>query len=199
MKPFGYRDVLMNANSIRLLVARSGPALFWAGVVVAPALMSGCSTGPAPTATPCCVEEPKLVTILGYGSRSKYAKLSESDQKIMAMRDAKEDAFRNLLERFGAVSIKYSSRQELVSSEGIGKTSLLEIESSGKVQGVRLLQLIPVGTDMYEAKLEVDLNFFSVTNAAAPGQRVQLQQINHGNVFNDRSETGATPYRYLSE
>ena len=139
------------------------------------------------------------MTVLGYGSRAKYAKLSESDQKIMAMRDAKEDAFRNLLERFGAVSIKYSSRQELVSSEGIGKTSLLEIESSGKVQGVRLLQLIPVGTDMYEAKLEVDLNYFSVTNAAVPGQRVQLQQINHGNVLNDRSETGTTPYRYLSE
>lgn len=199
MKPFGSRDVLMNANSIRLLVARSGPALFWAGLVLAPALISGCSTGAAPTAQACCAEEPKLVTVLGYGSRAKYAKLSESDQKIMAMRDAKEDAFRNLLERFGAVSIKYSSRQELVSSEGIGKTSLLEIESSGKVQGVRLLQLIPVGTDMYEAKLEVDLNYFSVTNAAVPGQRVQLQQINHGNVLNDRSETGTTPYRYLSE
>lgn len=189
----------MNTNPIRWRLAHSGPVLFWAGLLLAPALMSGCSTGVAPMATPCCVEEPKLVTILGYGSRAKYAKLSESDQKIMAMRDAKEDAFRNLLERFGAVSIKYSSRQELVSSEGIGKTSLLEIESSGKVQGVRLLQLIPVGTDMYEAKLEVDLNSFVVTNSAGPGHGLQPHQINHGNVFNDRSESGMTPYRYLAE
>ncbi len=148
---------------------------------------------------PCCAEEPRLVTVLGYGSRAKYSKLSESDQKIMAMRDAKEDAFRNLLERFGVVSIKYSSRQELLSSEGIGKSSLLEIESSGKLQGVRLLQLIPVGDDMYEAKLEVDLNYFSVSNTASPGKNLQTNPINHANIINNSAEAGATPYRYISE
>ena len=159
-------------------------------------VLSACAS---PRYNTCCHEEPNLVTILGYGTRAKYKNLSESEQTILAMRDAKEDAFRNLIDRAGVISIKYSTKKELTHDNKTIKSSAMAIDSSGKVQGVRLIHLVPIGADMYEAKIEADLNSVLISNHTDQSLTTASKEIGTATTITPDSNSSSIHYRYILE
>ncbi len=164
--------------------------------VLACAGLTSCS---AMEAKPCCAEAPSWVTVLGYGTKSRYRHLPDSEQALLAMRDAKEDAFRNLLERAGVISVKYVSRLDQSKARGPEKTSAFSIESSGKLQGVRLAHLVPVDRDIYEAKLEADLNSVLVQGFVGPDLILREEEGIPAEVGPAATRGKPAPYRYLAE
>ena len=114
----------------------------------------------------CEPEEQNMVTVLGYGTKAKYKNQADSEQIILAMRDAKEDAYRNLMERVGSVSLKYTSRQETKKDRGFDGSMVITFETSGRMRGARLIHLTPIGNDMYEAKLEANLSSALIADSA---------------------------------
>lgn len=154
---------------------------------------------------PCCLNNNSLeVTVLGYGTKAKYKNLSESEQILMAMRDAKEDAYRNLLERVGVVSLNYTSKQATKKGHSIENNKNLTFNVAGKLQGVRLIHLIPLEHGIYEAKLQVDLDSALMTDNTRNISAVSVEETDFSKKSSKSSDTSNKhhprhPFSYFSE
>lgn len=145
----------------------------------------------------CCTQEEEMkVTVMGYGSRSKYRSLPDSEQIIHAMRDAREDAYRNLIERAGGVRVKYASIQEKSNKKAPETRSVMTVESSGSIQRIRLIHMIPVNEDLYEAKIEADLNSVDLLQ---PDSDLLIDTLTPTSSSIDRPGSGVKRYHYLQE
>jgi hypothetical protein len=108
----------------------------------------------------CCSDDhqEKLISVMGYAAKSQYKNLSESERILRAMQDAKENAYRNMLERIGEISVHYAASERKINAKDGEKDSALIINIAGSLQGVRLIHLIPLNDDIFEAKVEINLN-----------------------------------------
>ena len=116
------------------------------------------------------------------------------------MRDAKEDAYRNLLERVGSVSLKYASRQQGGGEQSTQNKMAMTVETSGSVKGVRLIHLIPVDELMYEAKLEANLDtvYSSLDGGDQPIKMLEDAGQTSPNT-GERNQGNRTRFYYLQE
>ncbi len=75
----------------------------------------------------------------------------------------------------------------------------MAIDSSGKVQGVRLIHLVPIGADMYEAKVEADLNSVLISNHTDQSLTTASKEIGTATTITPDSNSSSIHYRYILE
>lgn len=112
-------------------------------------------TAPADTQT--AVAHPKSdIFAVGFASIAAQPSTDPAQQRLMAARASKLDAYRNLYEQVFGISINSTSAMDghALNREGI-RTNI-----SGTLRGVEIVSIEPLGTDTYQTtlKLSADTN-----------------------------------------
>lgn len=154
-------------------------------VIVQAALLSACTAVP----NTCCnvVRETQplpasfqtqKVMAVGYGavggSLSQYA---VGQQKLMAMRAARVDAYRNLAEQVYGFRISGNTAVSAFSTQNDNVRTYVD----SFIRGARVVNMTPIADGNFEATVELDLTpaFFScVSNTSACGIPVAAQREN---------------------
>lgn len=141
--------------------------------LVALALLAvGCSSTrtsapvPAPTAAPvaqaasvraavCCQEDEKVVMAAkGYGAVSSQSGVSLEQKKLMAIRAAKMDAYRNLAERVQGFRLSSTSSAAATNTQ----SDLIQMSAESYLRGARVVSVTPLPDGIYETLVEVELS-----------------------------------------
>lgn len=136
--------------------------LFSAGV-----LLSGCST------VPCCtaprevrvlptqsIPQPQKILAVGYGAMGgNQSHLTPGQQKLMAMRAARVDAYRNLAEQVYGFRVWGNTAVSAFATQNDNVRTYVD----SFIRGARLVNMTPIADGNFEATVELDLtpSFFS--------------------------------------
>jgi len=139
------------------------------GLAISATISTGCSTcGPAvcnPSAPAAKYQNHKIMAV-GYGAlggaNSQY---THGQQKLMAMRAAKLDAYRSLAEQVYGFRLWGGTAVSAFSTQN--DTVRTYVDSY--IRGARLVNMTPIADGNYEATVELDLTpaFFSCVTASS--------------------------------
>ncbi len=116
--------------------------------------LSACQHGASDSsANPDNVLPDKIVAV-GYGTISQFKNHPKSQQRLLAMRAARLDAYRNLVEEFYGTRIKGHTSVKDMSIESDSYRSYFD----SVIRGISLLSITPKGNDVYEAEVELILS-----------------------------------------
>lgn len=96
----------------------------------------------------------RIVSAKGYGVISAQAGVTLDQAKLLAMRAARLDAYRNLAERLQGLRIASVSNAAAFASQG----DTLQTSAEYFLRGARVVSIMPVRDGLYEAVVEVDLD-----------------------------------------
>jgi hypothetical protein len=120
-------------------------------------LLDACTTmlenmKPAPPPPP---PKPVKVTAVGHGtvSTSQYNQYNTAQLKMMAMRAAKLDAYRNLAEQVYGFRLSGASTISAFASQ----RDYVRVQVDAYVRGARVLEVKPLPDGSYEARVEAEL------------------------------------------
>lgn len=99
-------------------------------------------------------KEDHVVTAKGYGIVAAQGAVSLDQAKLLAMRAAKVDAYRNLAERLQGLRVNSSSNATAFASQG----DAVQTSAEYFVRGARVVSIAPVRDGIYEAVVELDLD-----------------------------------------
>ena len=102
--------------------------------------------------TPPVVEKRETITATGYAVVAVQNHKNPAQQRLMAIRASKLDAYRNLTEQVYGQQLDASSTvADMVVTNDIFRTKV-----EGIIYGARLVSITPVGEDTYETTLSLD-------------------------------------------
>ena len=102
--------------------------------------------------TPPVVEKRETITATGYAVVTIQNHKNPAQQRLMAIRASKLDAYRNLTEQVYGQQLDASSTvADMVVTNDIFRTKV-----EGVIYGARLVSITPVGEDTYETTLSLD-------------------------------------------
>jgi len=107
-------------------------------------------------------KEDHIVSAKGYGVVAAQGAVSLDQAKLLAMRAAKVDAYRNLAERLQGLRVNSSSNAAAFASQG----DAVQTSAEYFLRGARVVSIAPVRDGIYEAVVELDLD--------SPGASVTL-------------------------
>ena len=111
------------------------------------------------TTTPCAAPvrpvapSPIKFTAVGYGSAGSYAQYAPAQQKLMAMRAAQVDAYRNLAEQVQGFRITGNTS---VSAFAIQNDSIRTYVDSF-IRGARVISVVPITEGNFQASVELEI------------------------------------------
>jgi hypothetical protein len=106
----------------------------------------------AASITPPVVEKRETITATGYAVVAVQNHKNPAQQRLMAIRASKLDAYRNLTEQVYGQQLDASSTvADMVVTNDIFRTKV-----EGVIYGARLVSITPVGEDTYETTLSLD-------------------------------------------
>ena len=106
----------------------------------------------ATSMVPPVVEKRETITATGYAVVTVQNHKNPAQQRLMAIRASKLDAYRNLTEQvFGQQLDASSTVADMVVTNDIFRTKV-----EGVIYGARLVSITPVGEDTYETTLSLD-------------------------------------------
>lgn len=158
--------------------------VYAAGIAMA-ALLSGCTTAPcciAPSiasapGAPATFQGHKFLAV-GYGAiGGNSSQYTVGQQKLMAMRAARVDAYRTLAEQVYGFRISGSTSVSVFSTQNDN----IRIYVDSYIRGARLVNMTPVADGNFEATVELDLThaFFScLSNTSTCNTPVTTQREN---------------------
>lgn len=124
------------------------------------AMMTGCQSVKLPMAEhpstqeprPAIVDKRETLTATGYAVISVQPNKNPAQQRLMAIRASKLDAYRSLAEQvYGQQLDANSSVASMVMTQDTFRTKV-----EGLIYGARLVSITPVGDDTYETTLTLD-------------------------------------------
>jgi hypothetical protein len=129
-------------------------------IAIGIASLSGCksinlsaqtSTKPSNLSAP-LVEKREILTATGYAVITVQNSRNQAQQRLMAIRASKLDAFRSLTEQVYGQQLDASSTvADLVMMNDTFRTKV-----EGVIYGAKLVSITPVGEDTYETTLSLD-------------------------------------------
>lgn len=121
------------------------------------ALLGGCGliTPPPPAEPPPPPPPPVKVTAVGHGtlSNAQYGMYNPSQQKLLAMRAAKLDAYRSLAEQVYGFRLTGSTTISAFASQ----RDYVRVQVDAYVRGARVVEVKQLGDGSYEARVEAEL------------------------------------------
>jgi hypothetical protein len=106
----------------------------------------------ASSMVPPVVEKRETITATGYAVVTVQNHINPAQQRLMAIRASKLDAYRNLTEQvFGQQLDASSTVADMVVTNDTFRTKV-----EGVIYGARLVSITPVGEDTYETTLSLD-------------------------------------------
>jgi hypothetical protein len=110
------------------------------------------SSRDATSMVPPVVEKRETITATGYAVVTVQNHKNPAQQRLMAIRASKLDAYRNLTEQvFGQQLDASSTVADMVVTNDTFRTKV-----EGVIYGARLVSITPVGEDTYETTLSLD-------------------------------------------
>jgi len=107
---------------------------------------------PKPVAVPPLVEKRETLTATGYAVISVQQNKNPAQQRLMAIRASKLDAYRSLTEQvYGQQVDANSTVADMIMTNDSFRTKV-----EGIIYGARLVSITPVGDDTYETTLSLD-------------------------------------------
>jgi hypothetical protein len=133
---------------------------------------AGSASGYSSAENPVPMED-RIVSAKGYGTVTAQAAMSSDQAKLMAMRAAKVDAYRNLAERLQGLRVSSVSNAAAFASQG----DAVQTSAEYFLRGARVVSITPLRDGIYEAVVELDLDNpgTSVTLAPAPAPAPVVQ------------------------
>lgn len=142
---------------------------------LAAATLTGCAV------TPCCapptplVASPAKILATGYGSPASYSQYTAGQQKLMAMRAAQMDAYRNLAERVHGFRVTGDTSV----SAFVTQSDRVRSHVDAFIRGAKVVNTAFIADGNVEVTVELDLTpqffqcvanvaFCPVSSAAAP-------------------------------
>lgn len=113
-------------------------------------LISNCSTLPKPSV----VASPTKLTAVGYGAISGYGQYNQAQQKLMAMRAAQVDAYRNLAEQVQGFRIWGGTAVSAFATQSDSIRTYVD----AYVRGARVVSVVPMADGNYEATVELSIS-----------------------------------------
>lgn len=117
------------------------------------ALLAGCVLLPLPQVTPAAPPPPPLkVSAVGHGTLTyaQYGQYSQGQQKLMAMRAARLDAYRNLAEQIHGFQLSGATTISAFASQN----DYVRVYVDAFVQGARVVDVTALPDGRYEARVE---------------------------------------------
>lgn len=121
------------------------------GAMIALLLLGACST--AQTQAPIIVRLPTKFTATGHGSLGAYGPYNAGQQKLMAMRAARLDAYRNLAEQVYGFQITGSTTVNAFATQ----SDTLRAYIDAHLKGAKILSVIQQPDGLYEATAELEV------------------------------------------
>lgn len=116
-------------------------------------LISACIVLPStPAAPPAPPPSPIKVSAVGHGtlSHAQYGQYSQGQQKQMAIRAARLDAYRNLAEQIHGFQLSGASTVSAFASQ----SDYVRVTVDGFVQGARVVETLALPDGRYEVRIE---------------------------------------------
>lgn len=157
-----YRLLLLAATGALLVVHLTGCATpCW----------HGCSAnfgGTLPVAA--MLAAPTKLSAVGYGSSASYAQYTSSQQKLLAMRAARLDAYRNLAEQIYGFRISGSTSIAAFATQ----SDTLKSYVDATIRGAKVVSSNAIADGNYEVTVEMELSpqFFGCLRGAECGSAV---------------------------
>ena len=132
------------------------------------------NTPPAPAAVagPCgttaCAVEPvaRRLMATGYGNSGSYNQYTTGQAKLMAMRAAKIDAYRNLAEQVHGVRVWGNTAV----SSFVAQSDVVRTYVDSFIRGARVVSVSAIADSNYEATVELELTASFFDCFASPGR-----------------------------
>ena len=115
--------------------------------------------------------ESRIITAKGYGTVTAQAGASLDQAKLMAMRAAKVDAYRNLAERLQGLRVSSVSNAAAFASQG----DAVQTSAEYFLKGARVVSIAPLRDGIYEAVVELDLDSPGTSVTLAPSAPPAVQ------------------------
>jgi outer membrane protein FlgP len=148
LSPLSYKELQMKRTVISVLV-------------LSMVALTGCksinlsmpvTSRDASSMVPPVVEKRETITATGYAVVTVQNHKNPAQQRLMAIRASKLDAYRNLTEQvFGQQLDASSTVADMVVTNDTFRTKV-----EGVIYGARLVSITPVGEDTYETTLSLD-------------------------------------------
>ena len=144
------------------------------------AMMTGCHSVKLPMAEhpstqeprPAFVDKRETLTATGYAVISVQPNKNPAQQRLMAIRASKLDAYRSLAEQvYGQQLDANSSVASMVMTQDTFRTKV-----EGLIYGARLVSITPVGDDTYETTLTLDKDMVRELRSVFLEQVVKLDR-----------------------
>lgn len=126
-----------------------------ATVAVGPCGEAVCPVVPVATVAPVVPVMPtaQKVQATGYGNIGNFSQYTQGQAKLMAIRAAKVDAYRNLAEQVHGVRVWGNTAV----SAFVAQNDVIRTFVDSFIQGARVVNVTPVGDGNYEATVELEL------------------------------------------
>jgi hypothetical protein len=100
------------------------------------------------------VAAPTKLTAVGYGSAGNYSQYTPGQRKLMAMRAAQIDAYRNLAEQVYGFRVRGSTAVSAFATQ----SDTVRANVDAFIRGARVIQTASIGDDNFEATGELDMS-----------------------------------------
>jgi len=117
-------------------------------------LLSACQHSPSDSGATPGYKISNKIEAVGYGTISQFKNHPKAQQQLLAMRAARLDAYRNLVEEFYGIRIKGHSSVKDMTIQSDSYRSYFD----AIIRGISLLSITPKGNDIYEAEVELVLS-----------------------------------------
>ena len=114
-------------------------------------LLGGCAPVPVMEPSPNVVPSPPSYTAIGYGAMDSYKDHTPSEQRLLAIRAARMDAYRNLAEELAGLRIRGSTHMRATKVDEDSYRSYVD----ALVRGAKLKTITPRPDGIYEVELEL--------------------------------------------
>jgi len=140
--------------------------------------LSGCATKPCcnppvavivgPCGTAPCATDPVVRKLMatGYGNSGSYGQYTPGQAKLMAMRAAKVDAYRNLAEQVHGVRVWGNTAV----SSFVAQNDVVRTYVDSFIRGARVVSVSAIADGNYEATVELELTSSFFDCFASPGR-----------------------------
>lgn len=116
--------------------------------------ISACTPTPVVVSMPPQQDLSKKIEAVGYGTISQFKNYPKAQQRLLAMRAARLDAYRNIVEEFYGTRIKGQTTVRDMVIENDSYRSYFD----AVVKGIHLITITPKGDDIYEAEVELTIS-----------------------------------------
>lgn len=129
--------------------------VFFSIVGVATLILGGC-------ATPCCppglppsplVASPAKLTAVGYGNMGAYSQYTQGQRKLMAIRAAQIDAYRNLAEQVYGFRVWGNSAVSAFATQNDSVRTYVD----AFIRGAKVVNTTAIADENYEVTVELDI------------------------------------------